>query len=108
MNVCAKLFCTNKEGFNEAGETLLEHLHLKIEETNQEITITGLEAFVTVDLLDVLDVLDVGLLTFDLVTGSIIESGNCPKGREHPFEIYESRTNPASLGCGLFAFGNGG
>ncbi len=62
----------------------------------------------TVDLLDVLDILDVCLLRFDLITGSIIESSNSPKGREHPLEIDESRTNPASLCCGLFAFGNGG
>jgi hypothetical protein len=74
VNVCAKLFSTNKERFYEASETLLEHLHFKIEETHKEIAVTGFKAFVTVDLLDVLDVLDICLLTFDLVTGSITES----------------------------------
>ena len=78
MNVSAKLFSTNKEGFYEASETLLEHLHLKVEEANEEIAITGFKAFVSVDFLDVLNVLDVCLLAFDLVTGGIIESGNCP------------------------------
>lgn len=34
MNICAKLFCTNKEGFYEASKTLLEHIHLKVEEAN--------------------------------------------------------------------------
>jgi hypothetical protein len=61
----------------------------------------------SVYLLNVLNVLYVCLLAFDLVTGGIIESGNCPKGREHPFEIDISRTDPASLCCGLFALGNG-
>ena len=107
MNVCAKLFVTNIEGFYEASEALLEHLHLKVEEAHEEIAITGFKAFVTVDLLDVLDVLYVCLLAFYLEAGSIIESGNCPKGREHPFEIDISRTDPASLCCGLFALGNG-
>jgi hypothetical protein len=108
VNVCAKLFSTNKEGFYEACETLLEHLHLKVEETHEEIAITGFKAFVTVDLLYVLDVLYVCLLAFDLVASSIIESGNGPKCREHPFEIDVSGTNPPSLCCGLFALGNGG
>jgi hypothetical protein len=107
VNVCAKLFSTNKERFNEASETLLEHLHFKIEETHKEIAVTGFKAFVTIDLLDVLDVLYVCLLTFDLVTGSIIESCYGPKGREHPFKIYEGRPDPAPLSCGLLAFGNG-
>ena len=107
MNVCAKLFSTNKKSFYEASETLLEHLHLKVEETYKKIAITGLKTFVTVDFLDVLDVLYICLLAFDLVTGSIIESCNCSKGREHPFEIDVSWTNPASLCCGLFALGNG-
>ena len=108
MNVCAKLFSTNKERFNEASETLLEHLHFKIEETHKEIAVTGFKAFVTIDLFDVLNVLDICLLTFDLVPCSIIESGNGSKRREHPFEIDESRPDPAPLSCGLLALGNGG
>jgi len=108
VNVCAKLFCTNIESFYEASETLLEHLHLKVEEADKEIAVTGFKTFVTIDLLYILDVLDVCLLTFDLVTGSIIESSNGPKGREHPFEIDEGRPDPAPLSCGLFALGNGG
>ena len=103
MNVCAKLFSTNKEGFYEASETLLEHLNFKIEETHKKIAVTCFKAFMTIDLLYILDVLDVCLLTFDLVTGSIIESSNGPKGREHPFEIDEGRPDPAPLSCGLIA-----
>ena len=86
----------------------MEHLHFKIEETHKEIAVTGFKAFVTIDLFDVLNVLDICLLTFDLVTGSIIESGNGSKRREHPFEIDESRPDPAPLSCGLLALGNGG
>jgi hypothetical protein len=108
VNVCAKLLSTNIESFYEASETLLEHLNFKVEEADKEIAVTGFKTFVTVDLLNVLDVFDVCLLAFDLETGSIIESGNSPKGREHPFEINEGWSDSAPLSCGLLAFCNGG